>query len=181
MRGFRQPCLAHDDDDTILARCVGLGGNNLREVGASVVRSLCGLRVTPMLRTVSDHLRGWSLTLYGTMYLMAIRYDVPICECGSCGHRWLAESDRLPVRCPSRRCRSPQWNDAGYVEPVPVVKAKPARKLPAVSTASPATLARLAAVATHPPIGTKCPHGWANWLQCPKCHPQKPAVKNAKV
>ena len=128
-------------------------------------------RLEALLSTVSDHSSGWSLTLYGTMYLMAIRYDVPICECGSCGHRWLAESDRLPVRCPSRRCRSPQWNDAGHVEPVPVVKAKPARKLPAVSTASPATLARLAAVATHPPIGTKCPHGWANWLQCPKCHP----------
>lgn len=21
-------------------------------------------------------------------------------------------------------------------------------------------------------IGEKCPHGWANWLQCPKCNPK---------
>lgn len=30
-----------------------------------------------------------------------------------------------------------------------------------------------ALAAPHPKIGEKCPHGWANWMQCPKCNSRK--------
>ena len=39
-----------------------------------------------------------------------IRYDVPVNQCDQCGHQWLAESDHLPERCPSRKCRSVKWH-----------------------------------------------------------------------
>jgi hypothetical protein len=33
-----------------------------------------------------------------------------ICICDVCGHRWLAEGDKEPARCPSRRCWTRKWN-----------------------------------------------------------------------
>ena len=44
-----------------------------------------------------------------------IRHDVPVCECDQCGHRWIQEGDKLPERCPSRKCRSAKWNPS-FVE-----------------------------------------------------------------
>ena len=44
-----------------------------------------------------------------------IRHDVPVCECDQCGHRWIQEGQKLPERCPSRKCRSAKWNPS-FVE-----------------------------------------------------------------
>lgn len=35
---------------------------------------------------------------------------VKIAVCDVCGHRWIPEGDKEPVRCPRRRCRSVAWN-----------------------------------------------------------------------
>ena len=55
---------------------------------------------------------------------MAIWYDVPmsvtwerVLMCDECGHRWLAEGEAMPERCPSRKCRSARWNKNGAAEP----------------------------------------------------------------
>src|SRR6185437_17144018 len=43
-----------------------------------------------------------------------------ICHCDECGHEWIPEdAERLPSRCPSRKCRKTTWNHAKVgVEPV---------------------------------------------------------------
>jgi hypothetical protein len=36
-----------------------------------------------------------------------------VCICDKCGHKWIAENRELPKQCPSRKCRSRQWNEKG--------------------------------------------------------------------
>lgn len=39
-----------------------------------------------------------------------------VCECDVCGHEWIAEvGGKLPKRCPSRKCRTTQWNSKAVV------------------------------------------------------------------
>jgi hypothetical protein len=37
--------------------------------------------------------------------------------CDVCGWAWIAESDGVPERCPSRKCRKKNWNLVGSTPP----------------------------------------------------------------
>lgn len=55
-----------------------------------------------------------------------MKIQAEICVCDVCGWRWLAEGDKEPERCPSRKCRARSWNGSKPVlESQKISKQKP--------------------------------------------------------
>ena len=72
--------------------------------------------------------------------------EVRACKCEVCGHVWLPETfEPIPVRCPSRLCRSTRWNANGARSAAAHIKEATAASAvldavgPTINASSPAT------------------------------------------
>lgn len=91
-----------------------------------------------------------------------------------------------PSTPPGHVTQGDVMEDLGLIEPDPVV-VEPEKPLPAAAAPEPVEEPVLPTIVRQPTaakyreilkqlaapehkIGEKCPHGWSNWLQCPKCN-----------
>lgn len=115
-----------------------------------------------------------------------------ICDYADCDGVWIAKSDAAPDKC--AKCKRRRWNQVSLtvhrpidvviinphaktiaeaervtskVEEIPLAEAR--KRFPTVTDMVHGKSSNQVARVT-PKIGQKCPHGWANWLQCKVCN-----------